>query len=275
MKNYKALVKKVGIFFLLTGLMMDILPIDAFAATKNFNQTASVTISAKEDFATTGKYTWIKYKAKNNGYITVTASNAAVTTEPKEDEEKSKEHDEEYVMAHGYWTLYASNKKTALSSVTDSYNTAEENIHSYTQTYGVKKNTTYYLRVNAVGAVTLKCKFTKVNENSGSKKSKAKSLDKNKTVKGIISAGDKTVDWYKIKIPKKQILNIYYSGKTNSKIKITFSGTYLKTAVKYIQHGNTQTHHTYSTERVQPGTYYVKVERYNSTSSGYYTLKWK
>ncbi len=270
-----------GIFCLIL-IFGGVLPSWKVRASENFNSNPTVTIPEEKSYSVTGAYTWIKYKAPGNGYITVRASsilpkntvsytdNTVTIQDPATGQQSTLPR----VYSQGKWRLYSAKKNTALSS-DDIFRTASSQSMDTTQTYGVKKNTTYYLRVSSNGNLTIKCKFTKVSENSGSQKSKAKSVKKNKTVKGIIGAGEKTADWYKIKLPKKQVLHLYFSGKTNDKIKLTFSGTYLKTAKKYIVRGNTKTQHTYTTERAQPGTYYVKVERNNSKSSGYYTLKWK
>lgn len=267
--------------FCLIFIFAGMIPSERVSAA-NFNSTSTVAIPEESSYAVTGVYTWIKYKAPDNGYITVTASpglpkNAVShtdTTVTIQDPATGLQSTIPRTYAQGKWCLYNSKKNTALSS-NDTFRTNSTQSADLTQTYGVKKNTTYYLRVSSNSNLSIKCKFTKVSESSGSKKSKAKSIKKNKTIKGIIAAGDKTVDWYKIKLPKKQVLHIYFSGRTNDKLKITFSGTYLKTAKKYIVRGNTKTQHTYTTERAQPGNYYVKVERNNTKSSGYYTLKWK
>lgn len=271
----------IGVFSLFFCLLV-LFPSQKVNASGNFNTTPTVTIPEETSYASTGSYTWIKYKAPDNGYITVTASSGLPkntvsytdTTVTVQDPATGRQSVIPRIYSQGKWRLYNSKKNTSLSSE-DAFYTAVTQVKDISQTYGVKKNTTYYLRVSSNGNLSVKCKFTKVSENSGSKKSKAKSVKKNKTVKGIIAAGDKTVDWYKIKLPKKQVLHIYFSGRTNDKIKLTFSGSYLKTAKKYIVRGNTSTQHTYTTERAQPGNYYIKVERNNSKSSGYYTLKWK
>ncbi|MCM1257227.1 MAG: hypothetical protein NC307_05185 [Roseburia sp.] len=270
-----------GIFCLILSLV-GIIPSEKVSAANNFNSSETVTISEENSYAVTGAYTWVKYKAPNNGYITVTASSglpkntvsSTSTTVTIKDPATGQQSTIPRTYAKGKWCLYNSKKSTALSS-NDAFRTNSTKATDLSQTYGVKKNTTYYLRVSSDSNLSIKCKFTKISENSGSSKAKAKSIKKNTTVKGIIAAGDKAVDWYKITLPKKQVLHIYFSGKTNDKIKITFSGTYLKTAKKYIVKGNINTQHTYTTERAQPGNYYVKVERNNSKSSGSYTLKWK
>ena len=60
----------------------------------------------------------------------------------------------------------------------------------------------------------------KISEKSGKTKSKAVNVKKNKTVNGTIQAGSSQADWYKIKLTKKQKLNVYISGRTNNTLKI-------------------------------------------------------
>lgn len=247
-----------GIVFSFTIFWMGIFTEDILAAGGNFNQAAYITISAENDYPHTKQAVWISYKALNPGYITVTAAAAAGSGSSG---------------GSGEIQLYDAKKMTALSGIVR-YHT-DSTSSGYTVSYGVKKNTTYYFLVKAQGAVSLGCKFTKVKESSGNKKAKARALTKKKQSAGVIAAGDKTADWYKIKVKKKQILHLYYSGKTNEKLLFTFSGKFLNTAKRYITYGDEKVHHSYSLERVQPGTYYVKVQPSGGGSCGYYTIKWK
>lgn len=249
MGKYKKYLKVIySCFFVLSIFLM---PEKTYGADRNFNQTADISIAENEDYVHTKQYTWCAYKAPDHGYITITAGNGASA-------------------AAGNIRLYDSKKQTALSG-NFSYHTAGECM----VTYGVKKNTIYYIQINAQGAAVFNCKFTKIKENSGSKKSGAKFLKKKQLAKGILEAGSQKADWYKIKLTKKQVLNFYYSGKTNGKIRFTFSGIYLKTSKRYVTRGGEAVNRAYSAERVQPGIYYVKIEPANVTSSGYYTLKWE
>lgn len=199
-------------------------------------------------------YHYIMYKAPYSGYVTITTQGST-----------------------GYITLLKSNKKTALSS---------ENYFnpSYTDsnrlTYGVKKGTTYYIRVKSSEAVSLNIKSGQIKEKSGSSKKKAVTVKRNKTVKGYIQAGSKTVDWYKFKVTKSAKTRIYLNGGTNDRFKITVyksngksmgSGSVKGTPCKntfLFKRGSKET-------KLAKGTYYIKIERYNAKSSGYYTLKWK
>lgn len=268
MKYVKKYVRKIGFCLCSLMLFIGLFPVDVSAAARNFNKKATIAIAGAEDYAHTQKYIWIKYKAPNDGYITITAQGNAQKLQ--EDGSGSKGAG----LATGIFRLYNSKKKTQLSG-DFAYNTAGKNPAEYTVVYGVRKKTTYYLQVQAQGAVSVKCNFTKVSKSKANKKSAAVSLPKKKKAKGILAAGDNAADWYKIKIPKKQYLHFYYSGKANGQVKLTFSGAYLNTAKRYIIQGSEEVGHAYTIERVQPGNYFVKVERADSQSSGFYTLKWQ
>ncbi len=243
----------------LSALCLCLLSGDVHAANANFNQKPLIQLDGNEE-------AWIKYKAKNNGYITVTA----IAGDAGDDADSDSSTEQSPVG-----TFQLCNAKKAALSKPFSYNASSGLSADASLTFGVKKNAVYYLRVAPQGSLSVQCKFKKVTENSGSAKSKAKLVKQNKKIGGIIIAGDKTADWYKLTVAKKQILHLYFSGKTNEKIRFTFSGTYIKTAKRYIIQGDESQRHTYSTERVQPGTYYVKVERFNDSSSGYYSFQWK
>ncbi len=258
MKNGRMRFQKAGIVLCLAMLVLGLFPADVSAAANNFNQKKNITVAGEDDFGHTQKFIWMKYKAPNNGYITITAKNKGKAGAG---------------AASGIFQLFDSKKKAPLSGEF-AYDTGGAPAQ-YTAVFGVKKKTTYYLRLQAQGAVTLNCKFTKVAKSSASKKAKAVSLAKNKLAKGIMMAGDNAADWYKVTVPKKQYLHFYYSGKANGQIQLTFSGSYLNTAKRYVVQGSEETGHAYTIERVQPGNYFVKVERADSMSSGFYTLKWQ
>lgn len=241
------------------------------AANKDFNKTGIVSISDKEAHMVSHQYTWIKYKAPKNGYITVTAEFGSKI----------------YNVSEGYWRLYASNKKTALSEKDISYSVGVHNTgskHKRQSIFGVKKGTTYYLRVQAYDGVRISCKFKEVKEKCGAKRSKAPVLKKNKTVTGLILPKDKNKDWYKIRIKKGQYIQLFYDIKTDGNFKISFcsiigsklqSGKFGYTAsdrrLMIKQHNSV----TNKNSKMNAGTYYIKVEPADKYSSGYYKLKWK
>ncbi|MCM1257226.1 MAG: hypothetical protein NC307_05180 [Roseburia sp.] len=268
--------KEIKIFFGIVAMMLMVVleNTTVSAADRNFNKTSTISISDAEAHYVSGKYTWIKYKAPKNGYITITAQFGS----------------RKYNVSQGYWRLYASNKKTALSESNKnqlSYSVGVGNTgskYARQSIFGVKKGTTYYLRVQAYDGVKISCKFKEVKEKCAKKRSKAPILKKNKTVTGLIFPKDKNKDWYKIQIKKAQYIQLFYDIKTDGKFKISIcsiigsklqSGKFGYTSstrrLMIKQHNSV----TNKNSKMNAGTYYIKVEPVDKYSSGYYKLKWK
>lgn len=156
---------------------------------------------------------------------------------------------------------------------------------AYKTTIGVKKGTYYIAVKNSDSAYGIKVSFTSVKENSGSSKSKAKSIYKGNTKKGIITAAqsESSGDWYKFKVTKTQYVKFTFKVKANGGgsyggLKAGFyqSGkTYPATTANcYNEDGKEIQLYTYGKgNKLAPGTYYIKVQKY-SGGNGYYTLKW-
>ncbi len=175
----------------------------------DFNQNKNVTISNQKSYESSGAYTWLKYKAAADGYLTVRISNPAGAVS----------------HARGYLALYNSTKGTLLSSKSIFYNAAHsQNAYWHTFTFGMREKQEYYIRVRAENAVSISRTFTKTNDKSGALQSKALKLKKNKMKTGLIPAGISNTDWYKIKLTKSQRLRLYYNVK-NQRL---FSDDYLR-----------------------------------------------
>ena len=257
----------------------------------NGKGTSTATISDEECWGATKEANFIKFKSNVTGYITIKISNNSSVVSGG---------------AYGYITFNKS-KTSALGQTREYFDTSESATRYYTRTYGVKKGSTYYFKVESMGGVKVKATVTSLKKGSNTSRGKAKTLKEGKTATGVIIAGDKTVDWYKIKLTKKQKLKLTYSAKTNGAV-LSSSGTsiYYNNGIKFtlcasngkpfvsgsnnydlanlkVSKDSTsyyieETRNGIPTGRtfgIDPGTYYVKVERYNKTSSGYYTLKWK
>lgn len=198
-----------------------------------------------------------KFKAPKTGYLKVSAAE---------------------VNGYSVYVQLLSSKKKALSDELYAYSS-----NGHTVGFGVEKGKTYYIATRTSGSSTYSVgfKFASVSEKSGSKQSKAVTLKKNKTVKGVQPANGKTsgADWYKIKLTKKQKFKIYVSGVTTgsydikclvipaNKRVIMYNDTF-----KIPENGKG----VISTDgKWSAGTYYLKVYKYNKKASGYYTLKWK
>lgn len=188
---------------------------------------------------------YFKFKATKTGYLTITES-------------------ENYNKV----ALCNSSKK-ALSGYTYA---------RYAPTYGVKKGTTYYIKAyagsNSDGGYQMKIKNNAISEKSGTKKSKAVAVKKNTTKKGTITAGSSQADWYKFTVTSKKTVKITINGKTNDTLKaVVYKGSKNigSGSFSYSKSGLTLT----SVGKLSKGTYYIKIYRGNSKSSGWYSLKWK
>lgn len=262
--------KKWRVFMALLAFgLLCMLPRQTLAADleADWNANAAITIQDAQSYAVTGGYAWLKYVAPANGYLTVRISNPEGAT----------------AHATGYLALYNSAKSTVLSSRSVFYNAAyPDNAYWNAFTFGLQKGQTYYLRIKGDNGVRVSRKFQKVKEAGGVSKAKAVSVKKNKKKAGVIFAGSSNADWYAIRLTKRQKLRLRYTVKANGGLKISifsvkqqigsrnvYTTTGQKKMVLY-QYLPTSK----KTTGLEAGTYYVKVERADSGSSGYYTLKW-
>lgn len=198
---------------------------------------------------------YFKFKAVKNGYLRVQTYNY-------------------YGYTYGTATL-CNSKKKAISSATNL---------KYDPTFGVKKGRTYYIKVvpaeNQDVAHTLTVVNKAIREKSGKKKSKAVLLKKNKKQQGTITAGEKRTDWYKFRVTKKKKDHeLAIEGATNHKIKLVIYKGNKRLRLVGGQpvlnaRGNYHSSMTISGKNWTKGTYYVKVYRGTSKSSGWYSLKW-
>lgn len=180
---------------------------------------------------------YIKYKATNNGYITISDTSSALGM---------------------YATLCNSSKKEISFS-----NMVFGQIKAKA-IFGVKKGTTYYVKFeNEGGSAKVKLSAKAVKEKSGSSRKKAVSLKAGKTVGGVLEAGSKTNDWYKIKLTKKK------------KIKVTVDDKNMNGATEVNVYDSKGKKVYANIDKLKKGTYYIKVSRNSSKASGSYKLKWK
>ena len=96
-----------------------------------------------------------------------------------------------------------------------------------------------------------------------------------KTKKGNNEAGknSKQADWYKFKLTSKKKVKINVTTGSNESLKIILYKGGKRIITKTVR-GNSTGDIT-SVGKWPKGTYYIKVQRGTSTSSGYYTIKWK
>ncbi len=236
---------------------------------KDFNKKKSIKITEEETYGKSGKYVWLKYKPSADGYLTVTVSDST--------EEKSG--------ATGYIALYNSTKTQAYSAKTIYYNTKNaKNAYWHKFIFGLQKDQTYYLRVKAETPVKLTRTYKKISDKSGAMLSSALELKKKKTKTGLLLAGNATADWYKITLKKNQKIKLYYNTKTFGNFRISLYSAANRKLTSY-NVGYTPElqklticQYNYSTRKktaMAAGTYYIKIEKANAKSSGYYKIKWE
>ena len=178
-----------------------VVPTEVVAATKSFKSTgtSSVTITDQESYDLNGygkmAAHYIKFKAGNTGYVTIKFTDAS----------------KKYTPA-GYLTFCDSNKKKLgqkreVWTTNSKYKSASYSARSF----GVKKGKTYYIKVESSAGVKVTATFKKVTKAKNTSKSKAKTLKAKTTAKGVIIAGDKTADWYKIKVTGNKKVKISYA----------------------------------------------------------------
>ncbi len=263
-----------------------VMPGEAKAAEYTFNGTGiSETVisdAACKLAAKNKQFHWIRFQPKKTGSVTVSFSKESATAG----------------NANGYIVL-CNAAKQFLDYTPDYFTTAKpDDGRYYNITYGVKANTTYYFRVESSAGIRIKATVSAVKKNAGKTRKKAKTLARNKSVKGVIVTGESQKDWYQIKLTKRKRIRLDVSVQTNGwdgqnvdrlseGIRFSFynSRGVLFSEGAYIDLDRAQTKYTmdFYMKRsgskkkfdLNPGTYYVRVERRNKYSSGEYSLKWK
>ena len=216
----------------------------------------TIAITDQECAAAIRDYNWISYTAAKDGYLKLTFSN-----------------------------------NTKLPSV-GYYNTEETRAFMISEYYGVKKGTTYKIRVNSYGGVIINAQFKAINKklNNNLKKKKAVTLKKKKQTDGIIQPGNLKSHFYKFKVPKSKKIKISITPYLTSDCYLFVSGPNLKRSRKQISarsvsngyvyvnswgSKNTYTISSPITGKASAGTYYMEVKPIGRTCSGYYKISWQ
>ena len=156
LKQVTSLVLAAVMMFSVTAIAA---PNSVKAAEKSFAKNGgTVTISDEESYVATQEYSWIKYKAAQDGYLRVKMSNATQL--------------QEIGYAFGTTQLYDASRTKALSTESV-WSTDAVNAMFVTDYYGVKKGKTYYFKVGSMGGVSVQAQLTKYKDKSGTKKQKA------------------------------------------------------------------------------------------------------
>lgn len=130
----------------------------------------------------------------------------------------------------------------------------------------------------------IKARFIGISENKyGTKKKKAATVKKKRTIKGVIATNNRKAHWYKIKLKKKQTIKLNF----RSDLTGTYGGLRLTAYKGKKKIGNVlirQDDKTnqfiiyrgsmFSRKKLTKGTYYLKIESYKR-GNGYFSFNWK
>jgi stress response protein SCP2 len=192
---------------------------------------------------------------------------------------------------------YLNNKKKPISSI------SLLNDNNLTG-IGVKRSSVYYIKLwkpdkSSEGTTTItgmKYQIDRILYSDNSTQRKAKVLSKGKSVETLVLAGTKTTTWYKITLSKKQSLTITFESHL-----LQNNGNGLKFNIYAVSNGkaysitknteplsdeatatysNKKYKMNYPKKKIQTGelpagTYYLKIESENKTTSGSYKVNWK
>ena len=178
--------------------------------------------------------------------------------------------------ATGYLRIYADAKAKVTICNASGKVLARQVTVNYRPVFGVRANRTYQIKVSWPSGTTGMNRLKVVNGSwwptNGTSKSKAKTLSKGKLQKGLVVAGENNIRWFKFK-------------NTQSVVKITLTGGTNDQLVWYIYQNNkliskriltpslAKMWNTFTAKKY--ATYYIKVQKLNSTSSGYYHVKFE
>lgn len=202
--------------------------------------------------------TMYKIKPKKTGYITVTLKDYGMSS------------------SSGYVTLLNSKKK----AVSDKLWYYSESSTSYV-VFGVKKGTTYYLKVTGSSGsytslyiYTVKWKLKSAPFKSNTKKSKAIKLKRKAKAKSMTRPASRKsmTQWYKLKASKRTVKFTVDAKKIKSgTAKITVYRGKRKLATYTIWNGQSN---PYTITNARKTTYHIKIAT-NSKCSGMYKIRYK
>ncbi len=239
--------------------------------TININLGDTVVVSQKgiSEKVLKSSYTWIKFTAKDNGILHVSAKDYCADIRLTNSKKTPISGKDESIISDPDFLAFEMDKID----------------------YGLKKGETYYLRLEGdpdqKNNYTMNLKFTSQKITGGAKKAKAKIIKKKKWMKGLITIGKKHTRWYKFKLTKKQRAKIFINAYGNKHI---FFYMWTKkgggvTRMIYrdngSQAGNNKNAVNNGTKiirspKLPKGTViYIKVYTRDPMSSGRYEIKWK
>ncbi|MEA4923468.1 MAG: fibronectin type III domain-containing protein [Eubacteriaceae bacterium] len=176
----------------------------------------------------------------------------------------------------------------------DEYINGESDPQKFYHGYGVKAGEKYGFKIRLTGAKSqgkIKISYKAINEKSGATKGKSATIKKNKYVSGYTKAGEKTSDWYKFKVSKKQKVSVrlktmYFYADTDLEYINYFGYNIYNSKGKRVTGLKTKSSKgkantfSYGTDTItkrgylKKGTYYVKIKSNTVSPCGNYSLKW-
>jgi len=193
---------------------------------------------------------------------------------------------------HGYSIALLNAKKKIVSRDCSSdcfLSAGSQYIYQRSVAFGVKKGRTYYVRVKGASTEresydspyvgTVRYTMTGVSgRRFGKSRKRAVRLKRYKTKKGLIIAGVKGSQWYKIKSVRKKT-RIWFKGKFNSgtlKARVFYKsyGRWYSDDLSVMRSSDYWKNGCKITSNRKHNTYYIKVYR-KGKSTGKYTLRWK
>lgn len=204
------------------------------------------------------KTTWFKVKPNTTGVMSVALKAYG------------------YEKAYGHIRLYNSNKK-ALS----------EDIYSSKANFGVKKDVTYYLKIESSYAtysnnykLGVRYGMTARTDRAIGKKNNAKTLKRKADATNtlFIASNSTSTDWYKFKVTEKRatVFRVNASDMSSGALTITAYRGSKKIGTSTVYAGDSKDFTiTYGTTygKADAGTYYVKVVK-NKMASGKYAIRY-
>lgn len=220
-------------------------------------------------------YYYFQIKPTKTGYITITS---------------------DYIRGSDVALCNSSKKVISVASknIDDSLYYYSNRAYQTALRYGVKKGTTYFIRVEGASTLnegyvnnvktpyvgTIKWTNTAVKKiKYGKKKKKAVKLKKGEVRNGVVLAGNTKHQWYKIKTNKKKF-KITFASKNNNgtlyaRVHYKSFGKWYKRSLYVMRYDKANKNiGTVTTNKKHMATYYIEVYPDYKTS-GAYTLKWK
>lgn len=152
--------------------------------------------------------------------------------------------------------------------------------------YGVKKGT-YYIKTSGSKTYVLAAALQKTTNKGGTSKSRAYTIKQNRTIQGVMPAGEKSSasDWYKFKVTRSRVLQLKLDTANSGYFEFYLYGPSYKNGIKIDSLKNEKgTYYSINsrTKRkmsIKTGTYYIRVKRqsnvYSKNCSGIYSIKWR